>query len=77
MSAAAFITTQLYQLLLVCEKHSQGLKALLRIKGASHGGAFHDQTTQVEILKVSTDVFASLLVWPCPNSIYLLVFFLS
>lgn len=49
--------TQLQQLLLVCEKHSQGLKAFLRIKGASDRGAFHGRTAQVEILKVQMAVF--------------------
>ena len=54
MSAAAFITTQLQPLLLVCEKHSQGLKAFLRIKGASDGALIHGRAAQVEILKDHT-----------------------
>lgn len=48
MSAAVFITIQPQQLLLVCEKHSQGLKAFLRIKGASDGALFHGLAAQVE-----------------------------
>ncbi len=52
MSAAVFITTQLQQLLLVCEKHSQGLKAFLQIKGTSDGARFHGHAAQVEILKL-------------------------
>ncbi|KAG7496195.1 hypothetical protein JOB18_014026 [Solea senegalensis] len=40
MSAAALITTLHQQLSLLCEKHSHGLKAFLRIKGASDGGSF-------------------------------------
>lgn len=57
MSAAAFITTQLQQLLLVCEKHSQGLKAFPRIKGVSAGDLFHGHAAQVEILKDHMGVF--------------------
>lgn len=51
MSAAVFITIQPQQLLLVCEKHSQGLKAFLQIKGASDGALFHGLAAQVEIVK--------------------------
>lgn len=58
MSAAVFITTQLQQLLLVCEKHSQGLKAFLWIKGASDGVLFHGHAAQVEILKDHRAVLA-------------------
>lgn len=42
---------QLQQLLLVCEKQSQGLKAFPRIKGASDGGLFHGRAAQVDYLK--------------------------
>lgn len=42
---------QLQQLLLVCEKQSQGLKAFPRIKEASDGGLFHGRTAQVDYLK--------------------------
>ncbi len=59
MSAAVFITTQLQQLLLVCEKHSQGLKAFLQIKGASDGALFHGRAAQVEILQDHAGVFVS------------------
>lgn len=57
MSAAAFITTQHQQLLLVCEKHSQGLKAFLQIKGASDGALFHGHVAQVELLKDHTEFY--------------------
>lgn len=52
MSAAVFISFQPRQLLLVCEKHGRGLKALLRIKGASAGALIHGRVVQVEIIKV-------------------------
>lgn len=54
MSAAVFITTQLQQLTLVCEKHSRGLKAFLQIKGASDRLLFQGQAAQVDILKEYT-----------------------
>ena len=54
MSAAAFVTTQHQQPLLVCEKHSQGLRAFLWIKGASDGALVHDYAAQVELLKDQT-----------------------
>lgn len=41
MSAAVFITIQPQQLSLVCEKHSQGLKACLWIKEASDRPLVH------------------------------------
>lgn len=60
MLAAAFITTQLQQLSLVCEKQSQSLKAFPRIKEASNRDLFHGRAAQVEILKGGMGVFANL-----------------
>lgn len=68
MSAAAFITTQLHQILLACEKHSQGLKAFLRIKGASDRGPF-SYCTGREILKDHMGALTSFSSWTS-NQLY-------
>lgn len=51
MSAAVFITIQPQQLSLVCEKHSQGLKACLWIKEASDRPLVHGLAVQVGTVK--------------------------
>lgn len=51
MSAAVFITIQPQQLSLVCENHSQGLKACLWIKAASDRPLVHGPAVQVGTVK--------------------------